>query len=158
MWFFMILCYVFTLVSFCMLILSGLQGYCGFMIFKATHATFAILTIIFYLFTETLIIFYFVGIGVSIKEYVLEKKLPLDYNQRSLKIKRNVYPPILFNILLMMALFISGGAVDTRHLPLWSHGLLFYGSLLHFLKVVLIQHRSFKEATELVLEMAGIKR
>ena len=154
----MILCYALTLVVFCMLTLSGLQGYFGFEILRASHASFAILAITLYLFTETLIIFYFVGIGVSVKEYVQENRLASDYRQRLIKIKRTVYPPILFNMLLVMGLFISGGAVDTKYLPPWSHHLLFYVSLIHFLKTALIEHRAFRETTALILDMVGVKR
>ena len=154
----MILCYILTAVSFLMLFLSGLQGYFHFNILHAAHPTFALLTVIIYLFTQTLIIFYFVGIGVSIKEYVQDHKLIPEYQKRSFQVKRQVYPPILWNLLLVMILFISGGAVDTKHIPGWSHGLLFAISLLHFVKVIVIEHQSFKEATSIVLDMSGIKR
>ena len=78
MWFFMIMCYLFTALTLLMLLVSGLQGYFQFLIFKANHPAFALLTTIVYLFTETLIMFYFVGIGMSIKEFMLEKHLSVD--------------------------------------------------------------------------------
>lgn len=154
MWFFMILCYLMSLLTFSLLFLNGLQGYFHFKIFQANHATLAILTIIIYLFTKTLIIFYFVGIGVSIKEFMIDNKKTGDYHKRIIRVKRRVYPPLLLNMLLVMILFISGGAVDTKHMPGWIHGLLFYLSLVHFMKTAVIEHRSFKETTAIVVEMA----
>ena len=158
MWFFMNTCYFFTVLSFVMLILSGLQGYFRFFIFNANHATFALLTVIIYLFTETLVIFFFVGMGVSIRDYSQEKHLDQKFHRGSIKIKRCLYPPLLLNMTLVMILFISGGAVDTGHLPGLFHGILFYICILHFIKTIKIEHACFKENTSLVLEMSGIKR
>src|SRR5437870_2886141 len=133
MWFFMYICYFFSALTFLLLLLSGLQGYFHFTILNANHPLFALLTIIVYLFTETLIIFYFVGIGVSIKDYVLANKLKNDYHIRSIGVKRKVYPPLLLNMTLVMVLFVSGGAVDTQRLPGWAHGVLFLVSLIQYL-------------------------
>ncbi len=154
MWFFMILCYLMTAMTFFMLLLNGIQGYFVFKIFHANHPTLALLTIILYLFTQTLIIFYFVGIGVSIKEFVIDKKISADYHKRSFDLKRRLYPPVLLNMLLVMILFISGGAVDTKYMPGWIHGMLFYISLFHFIKTIIIEHNAFKKSTQIVIEMA----
>lgn len=154
MWFFMNTCYVMTVISFMMLLITGLQGHFHFNVLNANHPLFALLTIIIYLFTETLVIFFFVGIGVSIKDYVLANKLKSDYHTRSIAVKRRVYPPLLLSMLMVMVLFISGGAVDTKHIPAWSHGLFFIVSLMQFLDAIKIQHQSFKESTAIVLEMS----
>ena len=155
MWAFVILCYLMTFTAFFLLALNGIQGYIPFKIFQANHAALAILTIIVYLFTKTLIIFYFVGIGVSVKEFMLERKITGDYHKRMISVKRRVYPPLLLNMLLIMILFISGGAVDTKHMPGWAHGLLFYAGMFHFLKTTLIEHQAFKDSTAIVVEMAS---
>ncbi len=157
MWFFMNSCYALTAISFLMLLLTALQGYFHFNILNANHPTFALLTVIVYLFTQTLIIFFFVGTGVSIRDYTNEKKLDTIYRQRSLTIKRKLYPPTLLNMLLVMVLFITGGAVDTGRIVPGIHGLLFLVCLLHFLKMILIQHGSFKEETAVILEMSGVR-
>jgi hypothetical protein len=156
MWFFMITCYVLSALTFILLFVNGLQGYFDFAILKAPHATFALLTIILYYFTETLVIFFFVGVGVSIRDFVIERKLNSDYHKRSIAIKRKVYPPLLLNMLLVAVLFISGGAVDTRRWPGWVHGGLFYICLAHFIYAFWIQHRSFRETTRIVMDMSGI--
>ena len=149
-------CYILSLLSLGMLFLTGTQGYFHFHIFNANHSAFALLTVIIYLFTQTLVIFYFVGIGISIKDYTaLQKSAPL-YHKRSLAIKRWMYPPLLLNMLFVMVLFISGGALHTRMIPAWSHGLLFLVSILDYARVLLIEHKAFKESTEIVLEMSGI--
>ena len=153
----MILCYILMSLSGLMMALSGLQGHFQFKLLHANHPTFALLTMIIYLFTETLVMFFFVGTGVSIKEYVLERKLSTDFQKRSFKVKMRVYPPLLLNILLFMILFISGGAVDTHRIPNGIHGMLFLIVLIHFLYVIYVQHLCFKENTQIVLEMSGIQ-
>src|SRR3989338_6413440 len=114
MWFFMNTCYISSLLTFIVLIIGFLQSIFHFKVFEANHVTFTILASMIYLFTETLIIFFFVGTGTSVKEFTQEKKLKLDYYKTSLNIKRRIYPPQLLNILFMMILFILVGAVDTQ--------------------------------------------
>ena len=69
------------------------QSVVPFYVFKASPMSFLILTSIIYLFTETLVIFFFVGTGVSVKEYMLERKISGNFHQRMIAIKRRVYPP-----------------------------------------------------------------
>lgn len=158
MWVFMHTCYILSALSFLLLLTTGLQGFLWFYVLNANHSTFALLAVIVYLFTETLIIFFFVGTGVSIKEYVAQYHKSPDFHKRSIAIKRYVYPPMLLNMLLVMVLFITGGAVDTKHIPRFVHGLLFYICLAHFLFIFRIQHRAFKENTSLILDMSGVSQ
>ena len=117
-----------------------------------------ILTSILYCFTETLVIFFFVGTGVSIKEYTLEHQLDQTFRQRSLSIKRQVYPPLMLNLLLMSILFVLVGAVDTNRVPAWIYQLFFIVCLWHYIQVKIIQNTCFRNNTQLILDMAGVKR
>ena len=67
MWGLMIVSYFCIGATFLLLSLTGLQGYFQFYIFRASHAQFALFTAIFYMCTETLIMFYFIGAGTAIK-------------------------------------------------------------------------------------------
>lgn len=156
MWFFMNTCYVLSLFTFMALILAFTQSIFHFPVLKANHLTFMILTSILYSFTETLVIFFFVGTGVSIKEYVLEHKIDSDYHRRSIAIKRRVYPPLLLNILFMVILFVLAGAVDTKHFPLRAYQIIFLGCLYHFIKIKIIEHNCFKDNTRIILEMSNV--
>lgn len=158
MWFFMNTCYGLSLLTFILLIIGLAQSFFLFPVFKAGHLTFMLLTSILYLFTETLVIFFFVGTGVSIKEYTQSQKLDSGYHKRSLAIKYRVYPPLLLNILFMMVVFILVGAADTHRIPAIIYQLLFLGALLHFIKIKMIQHECFRDNTQLVLDMAGINK
>ncbi len=158
MWFFMYTCYLFSLLSLGMLLVVFSQSLAPFPVFNASPMSFLILTSIIYLFAETLIMFFFVGTGVSVKEYMLEHKISGNYHQRSIALKRKLYPPQLLNILILMTAFIFYGAADTGKIPMWAYrGLLLVG-IIHFCYAKIIQHRCFKDNTEVILAMAGIKR
>lgn len=157
MWFFMYSCYFFSLVSFVMLGIVFFQSLHPFLVFKASPMSFLILTSIVYLFAETLVIFFFVGTGVSVKEYMLEHKIFGDFHKRMITIKRTMYPPQLLNILILMIAFILYGAADTGKIPhLVYQGLLLAG-IWHFCYAKIIQHKSFRENTFIILEMSGLR-
>jgi hypothetical protein len=146
-----------SVVTFVMLLLAFIQSFFHFLIFNANEITFIILTSIVYLFTETLIIFFFVGTGVSVKEYSLEHKLKPDYHRQSIAIKRRVYPPQLLNMLFMMSLFILIGAVDTGRVSIWAFRVFFVFCLWHFLYAKKIQHECFRDNTANILKMSGLE-
>lgn len=157
MWFFMNSCYVLSLLTFLLLVVGFFQSFFGFFIFKANHITFMVLTSIIYLFTETLVIFFFVGTGVSIKEYTQEHHLDSDFHRRSIGIKRRVYPPLLLNILFMIILFVMVGAVVNGLTPQWVYQAFFVFCLWHFVQVKLLQNRCFRDNTNIILTMSGLK-
>lgn len=158
MWFFMITCYISSLITFLCLVLAFSQSFFKFDIFHANHITFIILTSIIYSFTETLVIFFFVGTGVSVKEYCLDHKLDPSYHKRSIAIKRKVYPPLMKNLGLMIIVFILAGAVDTGRVPAWIYQALFLFGIWHYVRIKVIQNECFKDNTNIVLEMSGLKK
>jgi len=158
MWFFMNTCYVMSLLTFITLVTAFIQSFTNFHIFNATHVTFIIFTSILYCFTETLVIFFFVGTGVSVKEYTHEHHLDPKFHKRSIGIKRRVYPPLMLNLLFMMILFILVGAVDTHRIPAWSYQIFFAICLLHYMKIKIVQNQCFRDNTQIILDMSGIDK
>jgi hypothetical protein len=132
------------------------QSFLNFSVLQASHLTFMILTCIVYSFTETLVIFFFVGTGVSVKEYSREHHMDEGFHKRSIAIKHKVYPPLMLNILFMIILFVLVGAVDTRRMPAWIYQIIFIGCLAHYIQTKIIQHVCFKDNTQIILEMSGV--
>jgi len=157
MWFFMYICYFFSLITFGMFLSAAFQRFLGFTVLSANYATFLLFAIIIYLFTQTLIMFFFVGTGVSVKEYTHEHKLDHKFHKKSIQIKRIIYPPQLLNILLVMLMGISLGPVSTGKIPGWIHTGLLFWSMIHLIRVMSIQHQCFRENTKIILEMSGLK-
>ncbi|MCA9402771.1 MAG: hypothetical protein KC897_03235 [Candidatus Omnitrophica bacterium] len=158
MWFFMITCYVMSVMTFVLLGIAFLQSFLKFHVWQADHVTFMILTSIVYSFTETLVIFFFVGTGVSVKEYTLEHHLDSGYHKRSIGVKREVYPPLMMNILYMIILFVLVGAVDTQRVPAWIYYGLFVFCIGDYVRVKVIQNNCFRKNTQIILDMSGIEK
>ena len=157
MYFFMITMYFLSLLTLVLLVISGAQGIFGFLFFGVNHSAFGFVAAIVYLFTEVLVMFFFVGTGVSIKEYIQQNNSDKNYHKRSNEIKRKLYPPTLLNVFLIMTTFIIGGGVDTGVISGWIHGLLFYIAFIHFFKMITVQHDCFRQNTDIILEMTGAK-
>ena len=158
MWIYMMSCYLMSLLTFILIVIAFFQSFLKFQVFQAGHVTFMILICIVYLFTETLVIFFFVGSGMGIKESTIDKKLDPQFHRRSIAIKRKVYPPLLLNMLFMMTLFVLAGAVDTHHFPSWVYIFIFLGCIFHLMKAKFIQNQCFRDTTEIFREMAGLKQ
>ena len=157
MWFFMNSCYFLSLLTFLILLVGLSQSFLHFSVLAANHVTFMILASIVYCLTETLVIFFFVGTGISVKEYTRDHNLDTQYHKRSIAIKHRVYPPLMLNLLFMIILFVLAGAVDTDRMPTWIYQLIFIACLVHYIKVKIIQHGCFKDNTKIILDMSGIK-
>jgi len=155
----MISCYLLTGISMLLYILTGIQGYFQFPVFGFSHPAFALITATIYLLTETLIVFFFVGSGADIKQYMTEGMAEEKEYDKTIVIKKKIYPPTMLNILLVITVFILGGAVDTHVLPHWIHGILFFLALIHFIKMVKTQNVCFKETVAIrksIAEKANI--
>jgi len=111
-----------------------------------------------YLFTETLVIFFYVGTGVSIRDYTKDHSIEPIFHQRSIAIKRRVYPPLLYNMLFMIIIFILVGAVDTYRFPMWVYQLAFLACIIHYMKVKVHQNGCFRDNTQIILAMSGIDK
>ena len=57
------------------ILINGLQGFFQFNIYNANHIAFAFISTILYMFTQTLIMFYFIGAVKKIKETIISYKL-----------------------------------------------------------------------------------
>lgn len=157
MWFFMYTCYIMSFVTLIALIVGFIQSFTNFPIGNAGHLTFMVLTSIFYFFAETLVIFFFVGTGVSVRDYTKDHNLPSTFHQKSIAVKRKVYPPLLMNMLYMIILFIGVGAVDTYRVPAWVYQIFFVICIIDYVRIKIIQNTCFKDNTAIILEMSGIK-
>lgn len=155
MYIFMIIIYALTGISFLAFSMAGIQGFVGFDIVGVDHFAFSFITVIIYLLAEVLVMFFFVATGASVRDYVQDGKASPEFHQRSVAIKRRLYPPTLLNVLLVMSVFIMGGAADTRNIAPWVHGLAFGVALIHFGFTIGRQHACFKENTAIILAMTG---
>lgn len=111
-----------------------------------------------YIAAETLVMFFFVGTGVSIKEYIQENPdTDHSYHKRSVKLKRVLYPPTMMATLLFVAMVIFDGAWILGQISRWWFIGFYTGTVYYFIKSLVIQHRCFRDNTLIILEMTGTK-
>ena len=158
MWFFMILSYVMVAISGIGLLLIGMNHY--FNIWAQNHIALDLLISIIFVASQTLVMFFFVGTGVNIREYVeSHEDVTKDLYQQMLGLKRKLYPPTMMVTILFMALVIIDGVffmekvVEVPKVSEWWFHILYILTVYYYIKATTIQHQSFKESTHIVLTM-----
>ena len=152
----MIICYFCMMGSLFLLTITCLQGFFQFMIFKATHQQFALFSTIFYMFSQTLIMFYFIGSGTAIKKEVQLLGIHSNIYEKVKKSKMLLFPHLTLNMLIIGTAFILIGAVDIGSVSSLYQISLFLIGYIHFLYTVKIQHLGFKENIEVISEIADL--
>ena len=87
------------------------------------HVGYAIPTVLFSLFSQSMVIFYFIGTGKTVKE----ETAGLPESERAAilaalrRFKMQTSPAATFALLAAITVFVLGGAVHTRALPPFVH-------------------------------------
>ena len=165
MFFFMILNYILLFLSAIGLAIIGLNHYFQFGIFDIGTIKLDIFISLIYIAAETLVMFFFVGTGVNIREYVeSHSDVKNDLYQQMLGLKRKLYPPTMMVTILFMALVIIDGVffmekvVEVPKVSEWWFHILYILTVYYYIKATTIQHQSFKESTHIVLTMTKTVR
>ena len=153
MWGLMIISYLFIIITFILLTLTALQGYFQFNIIQANHPQFALLSVIFYMLTETLIMFYFIGSGTAIKKAIIRGNMNTNLYDNVKKTKMKLFPHLTLNMIFIGTVFILGGAVQTGRISGWIHGFLFDLAFIHLVYTTYLQHLGFKENVFIISEL-----
>ena len=128
MWFFMILSYVLVFISGIGLLLIGINHYFDF--WAQNHITLDLLVSIIFIASQTLVMFFFVGTGVNVREYLeSHKELGDELYHKMFSIKRKLYPPTMMVTILFMSMVIIDGAFFIGKVSeWWFHICLLYTS------------------------------
>ena len=154
MWFFMITAYVLIILSGVGLILIGINHYVN--IWPTQHISFDLFVSLIFIATQTIIIFFFVGTGVNIKEYTSSKDN--KFYKGILAIKRRLYPPTLAVTILFMITVIVDGAFFLGKINEWWFHISYMLTLYYFVKSSIEQHKAFIGSTNIVLAMTENER
>ena len=150
----MILSYVMMALSGIGLLMVGINHYFDF--WAQNHITLDLLVSIVFIAGQTLVMFFFVGTGVNIREYLeANPSLGKDLYKKMVAIKRKLYPPTMMVTVLFMVMVIIDGAFFIGKVSEWWFHILYILTLYYFFKATIIQHNSFKESTDIVLKMTG---
>jgi hypothetical protein len=150
----MIISYVLIFLSGAGLILIGINHYVN--IWPTQHISFDLFVSLIFIATQTLIIFFFVGTGVNIKDYTLSKDN--KFYKGILSIKRRLYPPTLAVTILFMITVIIDGAFFLGKVNEWWFHISYVLTLYYFVKSLIEQHKAFVGSTNIVLAMTENER
>ena len=157
MWFFMILSYVMVFISGIGLLLIGINHYINF--WAQNHITLDLLVSIIFIASQTLVMFFFVGTGVNVREYLeSHKELGDDLYHQMFAIKRKLYPPTMMVTILFMSMVIIDGVFFIGKVSEWWFHILYLLTLYYYFKATRVQHHSFKESTKIVITMTKSAR
>lgn len=87
------------------------------------HVAYAIPTVLLSLFSQSMVIFFFIGTGRLVKDEIVgyaeaDRRAVLEVLR---DFKRRTSPPATFALLSAIAVFVLGGAAHTKALPSWVH-------------------------------------
>jgi Ca2+/Na+ antiporter len=150
----MITSYVLIFLSGAGLILIGINHYVN--IWPTQHISFDLFVSLIFIATQTLIIFFFVGTGVNIKDYTLSKDN--KFYKGILSIKRRLYPPTLAVTILFMITVIIDGAFFLGKVNEWWFHISYVLTLYYFVKSSIEQHKAFIGSTNIVIAMTENER
>ena len=144
------------------LILCGAMGYTTFFVFGANNAQFSLFAILIFVLTETLVMYFFIATGKSMKNILSNQA---DLNAENLwnkvkHIKKIVFPHIMITILIIGTLYIFyfgyiKSAISNESLAYsWLLVPLYILGLIHHIWALKIKNDSFKMQIEIVSEMS----
>ena len=107
------------------------------------------------MFTEILIMFYFIGSGTAIKKTIISSGINNNLYNKVKQTKMKLFPHLTLNIIIVGLVFILGGAVQTGRISGFIHGIIFDIGLIHFIYTTLLQHRGFKENVKIIGELSN---
>ena len=87
------------------------------------HVGYSIPTVLLSLFSQSMVLFYFIGTGRLVKDEIASYP---EADRRAVlralaRFKAKTSPPATFSLLTSIGVFVLGGAVHTRALPPWTH-------------------------------------
>ena len=159
----MISCYLLMLINFINFSISGAMVFLDIQFFGASHAQFSLLAILVFVLTETIVMYFFIATGKSIKNILIENN-----NSESEKlwgkikaIKGIIFPQIMLTITIVGTLYVFYFGYVTSNLNAanikyaWISAPLFFISYLHHIWTLKIKNDSFKMHIEIVGELPG---
>jgi len=151
-----------TLLSIGGLLVTSVQGFAvaSGVTGVGPHVGYAIPTVLFSLFSQSMVIFFFIGTGRLVKDEIAG--YPEDERRRvfaSLReLKRKTSPPATFALVSSIGVFVLGGAVHTRALPSWTHLAASVAALAVHVWALTAEWRAFGENARLMADPRAFAR
>ena len=154
----MIICYFLMVLNLINLAICGLMGYFDFSILSANHAQFGLFSILIFVLTETLVMYFFIATGKSIKTILSQKKdsAANELWEKIKYIKKIIFPHIMLTITLVGGLYIfyfgyiSSNIMNESTPYSWIQAPFFFIALIHHIWSLKVKNDSFRLQIEIV--------
>jgi len=163
MYVFMISCYLLMLINFINFSISGAMVFLDIQFFGASHAQFSLLAILVFVLTETIVMYFFIATGKSIKNILIENNNSESEKlwEKIKSIKGIIFPQIMLTVTIVGTLYVfyfgyvasNSNAENIKYA--WISAPLFFVSYLHHIWTLKIKNDSFKMHIEIVGELPG---
>jgi hypothetical protein len=135
------------------LVAGGLASHSAAARFLVTrHVGYAIPTVLLSLFSQSMVIFFFIGTGKLVKEEVAgfpdAERAPVLAALRRFKARTS--PAATFALASAIAVFVLGGAVHTAALPRWTHLIAAIAALAIHLWALVVEAGAFADNNRLM--------
>ena len=158
----MITCYLLMALNLINFIICGLVGYFNFSILGANHAQFGLFSILVFVLTETLVMYFFIATGKSIKTILSQGKDNTVHElwEKIKYIKKIIFPHIMLTITLVGGLYIfyfgyiRSNIINESTPYSWIQAPLFFIALIHHMWSLKIKNDSFRLQIEVVNKLS----
>ena len=117
------------------------------------HISYGIFSTLITLFAHSMMMFYLIGKGKSVKDAMAEHNVAGDYFQRIAAARKPVFSIGTLAMAVTMVAAILGASVDTGVLPPVIHGMIAYGAIACNLAAVKIEIDALIESARVVDEV-----
>ena len=108
MYIFMLSCYLLMIINFINFTISGAMVFFDIQFFGANHAQFSLLAILIFVLTETIVMYFFIATGKSIKNILIENNSSESERlwDEIKSIKGTIFPQIMLTIAIVSTLYV----------------------------------------------------
>ena len=117
------------------------------------HISYGIFSTLITLFAHSMMMFYLIGKGKSVKDAMVEHQVTGDYYQRIAAARKPVFSIGTFAMAITMVTAIIGASVDTGVLPPMVHATIAYGAIVLNLAAVKIEIAALAASSRIVDEV-----
>ena len=156
MWSLIIISHIFMVISFSMLLISSIQTHFFTNEFgQLKLQNFSIISILVYVFTQTLILFLIITINKEIKSLIMKHSISIN-SKKYIQYKKRMHIHTSLNLVFIATLAILFSAVHLNPNLENIHNLFFIAGLVHYAYTIKIQYFCFKEISKLIVRLNDI--
>jgi amino acid transporter len=141
-----------TLLSIAGLIATSVAGFMASPGHYAQHILLALGTVVIGLFSQSMIMFFFVGTGKQLKDRVKGSEHEPEVRKATRNLAMRVSPIATYAMAVLMITFIMGGGVSTGKTPRWLHLTLSIAAVVLYGRAYWVEIEAMERNAELMEE------